>query len=182
MSSGSRPLPNTSSLGPGLRKMPSQKRSNLTFNRLVSTARTILRETGRDELTIKQIVDQAGISYGTFYQFFDSKNGLLDYLWRNRKDTHLGDNYIPPEPRSKSQELRNVPVGSQGCKTFDQIVDAAVRVLQTIGRDNFTMKDISTAADVSAGALYRYFDGKKGLLTYLWPDRKDTYLDRKSDT
>lgn len=181
MSSGSRPLSNTSSQGPGLRKMPSQKRSGVTFNRLVSTARTILRETGRDELTIKQIVDQAGISYGTFYQFFDSKKGLLDYLWRNRKDTYLGDNYAPPEPRSKSQELRNIPVGNRGRKTFDQIVDAAVRVLQTIGRDNFMMKDISTAANVSVGALYRYFNGKKSLLDYLWSERKDTYLDRKPD-
>lgn len=183
MSSDSRPLSGTDSLAPGLRRAPSQKRSHATFDRIVSTARAVLQETGRDEFTLKQIIDQeADIKFGTLYQFFGSKKGLLDHLWPDREDTYLEDSYTPPEPRSKSQGLRNVPAGSQGRKTFNQIVDAAVHVLQTIGRDSFTMKDISTAADVSAGALYRYFDGKKGLLTYLWPDRKDTYLDRKSDT
>ena len=47
---------------------------------LLTAARRLFEERGFDAVTVADIADAAGVAKGTFYLYFDSKEGLLDAL------------------------------------------------------------------------------------------------------
>lgn len=56
-----------------------QKKSLETKNRIFSAAKKILQKEGYDALSIKNICEAAGVSNGSFYHHFKTKDDLLSY-------------------------------------------------------------------------------------------------------
>lgn len=59
---------------------PQQERSRRTLERILGAARALLRETPFEELSISAIAERAGVSVGTFYTRFSSKERLVVHL------------------------------------------------------------------------------------------------------
>ncbi len=62
-------------------KLPEEKKSKIVFAAKKEFARASLREA-----SIKNIVEDAGIARGSFYQYFDSKEDLLQYLLKEHAE------------------------------------------------------------------------------------------------
>ena len=52
-------------------------RKELTHERIVNTASTIIRRSGYDGTGVADIMKEAGLTHGGFYAHFDSRNQLL---------------------------------------------------------------------------------------------------------
>jgi AcrR family transcriptional regulator len=63
-----------------LRKTPSQKRSANTVAVIVEAAARILEQHGFEGFNTNAIAEKAGVSIGSLYQYFPSKNALLSAL------------------------------------------------------------------------------------------------------
>ncbi len=59
---------------------PRQKRSEATLARILAAARTLLATRDIDELTVEEIANEAGVSVGSLYTRFRSKDDLLTHL------------------------------------------------------------------------------------------------------
>ncbi len=59
---------------------PTQARSRRTLERMVEAARTLLRESGPDAVTVQEVAERAGVSIGAFYARFEGKEALIRYL------------------------------------------------------------------------------------------------------
>lgn len=56
-----------------------QKKSKETKSRIFQAAKTILQKQGYENLSIKNICEEAGVSNGSFYHHFKTKDDLLSY-------------------------------------------------------------------------------------------------------
>lgn len=56
-----------------------QQKSKNTKERIFHAAKTILQRSGYEELSIKNICEEAGVSNGSFYHHFKTKDDLLSY-------------------------------------------------------------------------------------------------------
>lgn len=56
-----------------------QKKSQATKEKIFQAAKTILKKKGYEELSIKNICEEAGVSNGSFYHHFKTKDDLLSY-------------------------------------------------------------------------------------------------------
>lgn len=63
-----------------MRKQPSQKRSSQMVAALLEATALELGERGLDGLTTNRIAQRAGASIGSLYQYFDSKEALVEAL------------------------------------------------------------------------------------------------------
>src|SRR5689334_7440337 len=54
-----------------------------------------------------------------------------------------------------------------------EIRDAAMRVFARKGISSTTMQDIASEAGISAGAIYRYFDGKDALVRAVFDECRE---------
>ena len=62
------------------RKSASQERSRATVDALVEATARILVKEGFDKASTNRIAEKAGVSVGSIYQYFDSKDDLFDAL------------------------------------------------------------------------------------------------------
>lgn len=56
-----------------------QQKSRETRERIFRAAKRILERQGYEELSIKNICEEAGVSNGSFYHHFKTKDDLLSY-------------------------------------------------------------------------------------------------------
>ncbi len=82
------------------------KKSRNTKGRIVSAAWKLFYEQGYDETTVDEIIEASGTSKGSFYHYFEGKDGLLSSL------SYLFD--------EKYQEL--VPHLSEDMSSFDKLI------------------------------------------------------------
>jgi AcrR family transcriptional regulator len=69
------------------RRIPSQARSEQTIRIIFEATAQVLNEHGESALTTNRIAARAGVSIGTLYQYFDSKEAIvLGMLARERED------------------------------------------------------------------------------------------------
>jgi AcrR family transcriptional regulator len=59
------------------RRKPSQERSAVTHSAILTATRRVLIEEGYDGLTTTRVAKVAGVSVGTLYQYFPTKDALL---------------------------------------------------------------------------------------------------------
>lgn len=79
-----------------------QQKSRETKSRIFHAAKTILQKKGYDQLSIKNICEEAGVSNGSFYHHFKTKDDLLSY-------------YIEEQP-SINPDLLDLPEDAQEAK------------------------------------------------------------------
>ncbi len=80
-----------------------QQKSKETKERIFQAAKRILKKKGYEELSIKNICEEAGVSNGSFYHHFKTKDDLLSY-------------YIEEQP-SIRPELLELPQNAAEAKT-----------------------------------------------------------------
>jgi AcrR family transcriptional regulator len=97
-----------------LRKTPRQKRSADTVAVIVEAAARVLERSGFEGFNTNAIAEKAGVSIGSLYQYFPSKNALLRAIIEREAVPLLG----------VSEELANL----QGCKlALRRYIHASVR-------------------------------------------------------
>ena len=85
------------------RKQPSQERSKSTVTSILQAASEVILQSGREQATVAAVVRRAGVSAGTFYQYFPNKEALLAAVVQQQLDG------VDESIRS---QLRLVPHGS----------------------------------------------------------------------
>ena len=80
-----------------------QLKSKETKDRIFQAAKTILRKKGYEGLSIKNICEEAGVSNGSFYHHFKTKDDLLSY-------------YIEEQP-SIDPDCLELPANAEEAKT-----------------------------------------------------------------
>ncbi|HNY66688.1 MAG TPA: TetR/AcrR family transcriptional regulator [Deltaproteobacteria bacterium] len=65
------------------RKLPSQERSRATVAAIYEAAAQVFTRNGYYSTTTDMIAERAGVSIGTLYQYFPSKDAILVGLWEN---------------------------------------------------------------------------------------------------
>lgn len=89
-------------MDPDIKLSRQQQKSKETKERIFQAAKEILQKNGYEKLSIKNICEVAGVSNGSFYHHFKTKDDLLSY-------------YIEEQP-SINPELLDVPSGKDAAK------------------------------------------------------------------
>ena len=63
-----------------------QLQAQKTKDRIYSTALRLMKTKGFDNVTIEDIISEAQVSVGTFYNYFSSKNAIIEELYKNSSD------------------------------------------------------------------------------------------------
>lgn len=66
------------------RKLPRQARSQATFDAILEACARILRESGLAAVTTNAVAERAGVSVGSLYEFFPSREAILATLAERR--------------------------------------------------------------------------------------------------
>lgn len=61
-------------------RLPVRKNGIKTFNNIINTSRDLFALQGYSNTSINEIISRAGIATGTFYQYFDDKKAVYEYL------------------------------------------------------------------------------------------------------
>lgn len=73
------------------RKNASQERSKLTVNSILQATTQLLTESGLKKLTTSRIVERAGVSVGSLYQYFPSKESILSVILEKQFNKNVDD-------------------------------------------------------------------------------------------
>jgi AcrR family transcriptional regulator len=71
------------------RKKASQERSKFTVDAIMKATSMLLEESGLKGLTTNKIVEKAGVSIGSLYQYFPGKEAILSLLMEKQFGKHL---------------------------------------------------------------------------------------------
>lgn len=71
------------------RKAPRQPRARATVDAIVEAAEQLTRKLGVEAWTTNHVAERAGVSIGTLYQYFPSKESLLTALYLQRRSARL---------------------------------------------------------------------------------------------
>ncbi len=86
------------------RKLPQQDRSKVTVDAILTATARILTSEGYDRATTNRIAELAGVSIGSLYQYFPSKEALVTSLAENHASTMM------EIIESKLKDLFNAPI------------------------------------------------------------------------
>ena len=67
-----------------------QQKSRETREKIFQAAKRILQKEGYEELSIKNICEEAGVSNGSFYHHFKTKDDLLSYYIEDQPSINPG--------------------------------------------------------------------------------------------
>lgn len=84
-----------------------QLKSKETKERIFQAAKQILQKSGYENLSIKNICEEAGVSNGSFYHHFKTKDDLLSYYIEDQPSMDSGSLEVP----KNIDEAKNAIVG-----------------------------------------------------------------------
>jgi AcrR family transcriptional regulator len=91
------------------RRIPSQARAEHTIQTIFEATAQVLNEFGESALTTNRIAQRAGVSIGTLYQYFDSKEAIsLAMLTRDRSEVMATLDRLLAEVKSAGADPRAV--------------------------------------------------------------------------
>ena len=93
------------------RKRPRQERSKATVEVILEAAAHVLVSSGYEGTTTKQVAERAGVSIGSLYQYFPSKEALVAMLverLHQRALAILSDKLVPHPITDLEQEVREL--------------------------------------------------------------------------
>lgn len=114
------PAANTTPVKSPLRRTPTQARSRERVRRVLAAAPALIEQHGIDGLTVRQIADRAGMSIGTFYQFFANKEAVIEALTVTYIDGFL----------TVADDLANKPAAADWRAEWDRTYTAYVEYLR----------------------------------------------------
>lgn len=72
--------------------------------------------------------------------------------------------------------LRVSPSQTRAHRRIDQILDAARKHYDEVGRDRFNTGDVAKLAGCSVGTVYRYFEDRVAIMDAIHPNRDDAHV------
>ena len=111
---------------PAASTTPRSRKGALTRARLIEAGKAVFEETGFLEARISDIADRAGLSHGSFYHYFESKEQIFREVAEEQEarltapDTtaspkpHDASRIISPEPGSFGLAVKRTPDRSEG--------------------------------------------------------------------
>jgi AcrR family transcriptional regulator len=99
-----------------LRRAPRQERSQHLVNAILTAAKALVVKHGVDALTTNGLARAAGVSIGSFYQYFPSKRAVLTEL--RRRHQQLGEQLF----RAEAAELISQPVQVATRRFVEQMI------------------------------------------------------------
>ncbi|PCE27491.1 TetR family transcriptional regulator [Paraburkholderia acidicola] len=85
---------------------------------------------------------------------------------------------MTPKPPENPLSPRKAPLQRRATATVDAIVEAAARILETLGPDGYTTNAVAERAGVSIGSLYQYFPNRDALTVALIERETSTLLEQ----
>ena len=85
-----------------------QLKSKETKERTFQAAKLIIQKSGYENLSIKNICEQAGVSNGSFYHHFKTKDDLLSYYIENQPSVHPDLFELPDSPEAIKETIIQV--------------------------------------------------------------------------
>ena len=85
-----------------------QQKSKETKERIFQAAKRILQKKGYEELSIKNICEEAGVSNGSFYHHFKTKDDLLSYYIEDQPQMNLDFLELPHNIEEAKQAIIQV--------------------------------------------------------------------------
>lgn len=85
-----------------------QLKSKETKERIFQAAKLIIQKSGYENLSIKNICEQAGVSNGSFYHHFKTKDDLLSYYIENQPSVHPDLFELPDSPEAIKETIIQV--------------------------------------------------------------------------
>jgi AcrR family transcriptional regulator len=70
-------------------------------------------------------------------------------------------------PRRRASDPRKTPLQARSRDTYDTVLDATARILETKGLEAANTNAIAARAGISVGSLYQYFPGKTAIFAEL---------------
>jgi AcrR family transcriptional regulator len=129
-----------------VRKQPAQERARVSVDAILVAAMRVLDQHGLDKLTTARIAEVAGVSVGTLYQYFPSKEAILGVLVERRMEELLG----------MFQTLLDATLAMP----IDAAIRAAIQALvthnQTVGR-TLHAPYVESVATTGRSAQYRSY-------------------------
>jgi len=96
-----------------------------TRNKVISTAVKLFNELGLDAVTMEQIAETADIAKGTLYNYFPSKdaiiNAFIQQTFQQRNDDRIAQLRLLPDTRSRLTRIFSVLI--EGVQTQKQIFE-----------------------------------------------------------
>lgn len=91
------------------RRTPTQKRSKERYERIITTAKTLIGEMGNDSVSMREIAKQANVPIGSIYQYFPDKNAILEAIMQSYfDDIRVGLNHFVDCCQSKEDMKEGV--------------------------------------------------------------------------
>ncbi len=72
-----------------VRRLPSQKRAEETRNKIIEAALAVLATDGLEAFTTRKLAKTAGLSIGSIYVYFPTKESVLFHIYKDRLDERL---------------------------------------------------------------------------------------------
>lgn len=99
------------------RKEAKQSRSKMTVNAILTATTQLLKDKGLKGLTTSGIIERAGVSVGSLYQYFPSKESILSVILKNQFSSNV-DEFVSDLKSLNEKEL-----------TFDQAIEYLVNTV-----------------------------------------------------
>ncbi len=153
------------------RKKPAQQRSRETVRAIVTAAARILARDGYEKTNVNHVAELAGVSIGSLYQYFPSKEALVAEVAREHSrqmirvfEDGLADVALLPMPdavrgvvtrsvrafrldaRLRAVILDELPVSLYDTHEFDAMFDEALRFYLDFHRDRIRPTNMDLAA------------------------------------
>lgn len=120
--------------------------AKVTSDEILSAAKNLFQQKGYKSTSMAQIAEKAGISIGTLYAHFQSKEQLFQKMERPELKQYN------PEDTARRQNILN----------------SALKIFSEKGYFATTMDEIAADCSYSKTVLYQYFTGKESLFSTLF--------------
>jgi AcrR family transcriptional regulator len=142
------------------RKQPTQARATVTVEAILVASARIFRERGFERASVNAIAELAGVSVGSLYQYFPSKEALLVAL----AEHHTGESLALLE--ATLMEIADVPLPSGVRSVVSRMIEAHADPLHRVlahGLDALGLAtSIQATIDARAGAAVERFLRHRG--------------------
>src|SRR5271167_1390629 len=105
------------------RKSAQQARSQLTLEAVFEAATQMMEKAG-DEMTTHQLAERAGVSVGSLYQYFPSKDALFRWVIKRHLEKQVNG------VRALIASVKGLPAEEAAVKLVDQLVGEKLHVLK----------------------------------------------------
>jgi AcrR family transcriptional regulator len=102
------PAVSTADQSPTTSATPRSRKGALTRARLVESGKAVFEETGFLEARISDIADRAGLSHGSFYHYFDSKEQIFREVAEEQEARLTAPDDAAPTDTAKPSEYERI--------------------------------------------------------------------------